>query len=152
TFTSIIFVFELTGDYKAILPLMLAAVLADIVASALLHDSLMTEKLSRRGLRVHAEYEVDPLRTVWVRDLMSAHFSDDELVAGSGEGDLVTVRSDDLGIVALQRILEEDLDHVLVVDEGHIVGICTPADILRARTHRLDHERVQRGWLQRRAR
>ncbi|MEY2591226.1 MAG: hypothetical protein QOJ67_3210 [Acidimicrobiaceae bacterium] len=152
TFTSIVFVFELTGDYKAILPLMLAAVLADLVATAVLHDSLMTEKLSRRGLRVHAEYEVDPLHTVWVRDLMSAHFSDDELVAGSGEGDLVTVRSDDLGIVALQRILEEDLDHVLVVDEGHIVGICTPADILRARTHRLEHERVQRGWLQRRAR
>ena len=43
------FVFELTRDYDAILPLMLATVMADLVARRLLHDSLMTEKLSRRG-------------------------------------------------------------------------------------------------------
>src|SRR5205814_6753926 len=54
SFASILFVFELTGDYKAILPLMVATVLADLVAEMLLKDSLMTEKLSRRGLRVHA--------------------------------------------------------------------------------------------------
>src|SRR4051812_12747545 len=42
SFASIIFVFELTGDYKAILPLMVATVLADLVAEALLEESLMT--------------------------------------------------------------------------------------------------------------
>ena len=52
TFTAIVFVFELTRDYDVILPLMLATVLADLVASALMRDSLMTEKLARRGLRV----------------------------------------------------------------------------------------------------
>src|SRR4051812_17896212 len=52
TFTSIVFVFELTRDYEVILPLMLATVLADIVFSAVSEDSLMTEKLRRRGLRI----------------------------------------------------------------------------------------------------
>ena len=35
TFTSIVFVFELTRDYNVILPLMLATVVAELVASAL---------------------------------------------------------------------------------------------------------------------
>src|SRR5581483_6361036 len=72
TFTAIVFLFELTRDYQIILPLMLASVLAEIVANALLPDSLMTEKLSRRGLRVQSDFEVDILRSVEVRDVMTA--------------------------------------------------------------------------------
>ena len=48
TFAAIVFVFELTRDYDAILPLMLATVLADIVSPGDPADSLMTEKLARR--------------------------------------------------------------------------------------------------------
>src|SRR5205085_8910149 len=66
TFASMIFVFELTGDYKAILPLMIATVLAELVATVLLHESLMTEKLARRGLKVQSDYEVDVLHTLTV--------------------------------------------------------------------------------------
>ena len=33
TFTAIVFAFELTRDYRAILPIMLAAVIADLVAA-----------------------------------------------------------------------------------------------------------------------
>src|ERR1700710_1648469 len=57
TFTAIVFLFELTLDYQVILPLML--------------ESLMTEKLARRGLRVQTEYEVDVLHTTLVRDVMT---------------------------------------------------------------------------------
>ncbi len=66
TFTAIVFLFELTRDYQVILPLMLAAVVADLVAGALMRETLMTEKLTRRGLRVQTEYEVDVLRTTLV--------------------------------------------------------------------------------------
>ena len=41
---------------------MLAAVLADLVASTFLPESIMTEKLARRGLRVPSGYEPDVLR------------------------------------------------------------------------------------------
>ena len=68
TFTAMVFVFELTRDYDVILPLMLATVVADLVAGALMRDSIMTEKLTRRGLRVHTDYEVDRFRTVPVAD------------------------------------------------------------------------------------
>lgn len=71
SFASMVFVFELTRDYQVILPLMLATVLADLVSIALLPHSIMTEKLSRRGLRVRTDYEVDALQSTPVRQIMT---------------------------------------------------------------------------------
>ena len=71
TFASIVFVFELTRDYDAIVPLMLATLLADLVARAMLQDSLMTEKLGRRGLHVPTDFHADVLRSVDVAEVMT---------------------------------------------------------------------------------
>jgi H+/Cl- antiporter ClcA len=71
SFASMVFVFELTRDYQVILPLMLATVVADLVAAAILPESIMTEKLSRRGLRVRTDFEVDTLRATSVREMMT---------------------------------------------------------------------------------
>jgi len=71
TFTAIVFVFELTRDYDVILPLMLATVLADVVYSAVNRDSLMTEKLRRRGLHIGRHYGVDPFVNVRVGEIMT---------------------------------------------------------------------------------
>ena len=141
-FASIIFVFELTGDYKSILPLMVATVMADLVAETFLEDSIMTEKLSRRGLRVHSQLEVDALRTVPVRDVMTPA----EPVLHEGG---VSVAANDAAIAALECMLEEGLDALPVVDGEMLVGMCTPATIIRARAERFAHERVQPGWLTR---
>ena len=70
TFTAIVFAFELTRDYNSILPLMLAAVVADLVAAALLDHGLMTEKLARRGLHVPLDYMPDYLGSMTVRAAM----------------------------------------------------------------------------------
>ena len=72
TFTAIVFVFELTRDYDVILPMMLATVVADLIAGVLMRDSIMTEKLTRRGLRVHTDFEVDRFRTVPVSEIMTS--------------------------------------------------------------------------------
>src|SRR5207248_10732516 len=71
TFTAIVFAFELTQDYNSILPLMLAAVLADLVSAALLDHGLMTEKLARRGLRVPLDYSPDVLTSTVVGHAMT---------------------------------------------------------------------------------
>ncbi|MDQ6728148.1 MAG: chloride channel protein [Actinomycetota bacterium] len=72
TFTAIVFVFELTRDYQVVVPLMLATVLADIVFNALSEHSIMTEKLSHRGLRIGRHYGVDPFTTCPVSRIMSS--------------------------------------------------------------------------------
>lgn len=41
------------------------------MAVTLLKETLMTEKLARRGIRVAAEYEVDVLRTIPIRAIMT---------------------------------------------------------------------------------
>ena len=64
------FVFELTRDYDVILPLMLATVMADLVCSAVCEDSLMTEKLRRRG-SVGRHYGVDVMQPAGSRDIMT---------------------------------------------------------------------------------
>src|SRR5204863_5491953 len=63
TFTFIIFAFEITRDYNSVLPLMLVCVIADGIAILLMpKTSIMTEKLTRRGLRIHQEFEPDILQ------------------------------------------------------------------------------------------
>ncbi|MGA8298182.1 MAG: chloride channel protein [Terriglobales bacterium] len=71
TFTFIIFAFEITRDYNSVLPLMLVSVIADGIAVALMpRASIMTEKLARRGLHIHQEYETDVLQQVRVSETM----------------------------------------------------------------------------------
>ena len=70
TFAFIVFAFEITRDYNAILPLMLVCVIADMIAIRYLPSSIMTMKLTRRGLTVPDEYEAGILKIVRVSDVM----------------------------------------------------------------------------------
>jgi chloride channel protein, CIC family len=54
--TAVIIVFELTGDYNVILPLMFAIVVATAVGNRLTRDTIYTLKLRRRGI------DIDPPR------------------------------------------------------------------------------------------
>jgi H+/Cl- antiporter ClcA len=67
--TAIVFAFELTGDYRSIVPLMIATVLADLVSRMVLDHGLMTEKLARRGVVVWPEHEPEELEdpAPWAR-------------------------------------------------------------------------------------
>lgn len=71
TFAFIVFAFEITRDYNAVLPLMLVAVIADAIAIRHLPHSIMTMKLARRGLEPELDYQVDVLRHVKVREIMT---------------------------------------------------------------------------------
>ena len=70
TFTFIVFAFEITHDFNAILPLMLGCVIADMIALRYSPNSIMTEKLARRGLKVPDEFEVSAMKTARVSDVM----------------------------------------------------------------------------------
>jgi chloride channel protein, CIC family len=52
--TAVIIMFELTGEYHIILPLMLAIALAAGVSKLMVKDSIYTRKLLRRGIDLHA--------------------------------------------------------------------------------------------------
>jgi len=194
TFTAIVFAFELTRDYRAIIPIMLATVIADLVAGALLDHGLMTEKLARRGLHVPFDYEPDSLRGTLVRaamttpvdvlpsdalagearrqidgsrhsayplvdhdelcvgivsrsDLLGADVTEDLPLIQITNRDVVSVSPDDTLVTALERIIDEEVEHLPVLDEHrHVVGMCTRTDILRARNDSRAAEKTQTGW------
>ena len=77
TFAFIVFAFEITRDYNAILPLMLACVIADMIALRYLPNSIMTEKLARRGLNVPDQFEVSAMKISRVAQVMRTGRSTD---------------------------------------------------------------------------
>lgn len=58
--TAVLIVFELTGNYDVILPLMLAVVLATGLSHLISHRNIYTLKLLRRGVDIDAEPVRDP--------------------------------------------------------------------------------------------
>jgi len=68
----VVFALEVTGDYQGVLPVMVTVVIAELVGDYLMVDSIMTEKLTRRGLRVRHVYEFNPLRQIRVSRIMSS--------------------------------------------------------------------------------
>jgi CIC family chloride channel protein len=71
--TSILILFELTGDYRIILPLMLTVVVATLLSRYLMHgESIYTLKLTRRGIRLKRGQDVDLMEAVLVRDVMQS--------------------------------------------------------------------------------
>jgi len=59
--TGVVFAVELTHDLNAMLPLLLASVVAHAFTVLSLRRSILTEKVARRGYHLSREYAVDPL-------------------------------------------------------------------------------------------
>jgi CIC family chloride channel protein len=72
--TAIIIIFELTNDYKIILPLMLSCIIASLVTAGLHEESIYTLKVKRRGILFKEGREVNILRSFPVKDIISQDF------------------------------------------------------------------------------
>lgn len=71
--TATVFAVGLTGDFNALLPLLLACGVAHGLTVLLMRRSIMTERIARRGLHVHREYSVDPHEHMTVDEVMNTH-------------------------------------------------------------------------------
>jgi chloride channel protein, CIC family len=68
--TSILILFELTSDYKIILPVMIACTIATVLARKLQNDSIYTKKLTLRGISLNQGREEIIMKSFLVGDLM----------------------------------------------------------------------------------
>ena len=125
TFSFIIFAFEITRDYNSVLPLMLVSVIADGIAMWLMpRASIMTEKLARRGLHIHQEYETDVLQQVRVSETMEPEVPTLPAALTVGElADMIARR--DPSVSRHQGMLIMDSD-------GKLAGVITRGDVMRA--------------------
>ncbi|HJV49726.1 MAG TPA: chloride channel protein [Holophagaceae bacterium] len=130
---SAVFAFETTLQPLGLLPLMGGCSAAYLISALMMRNSIMTEKLARRGIRVPEEYSADFLDQVPVQDAASSP--------------VVTLdASQPLG--AARRWIEAGADGAShhgfpVVDgEGSVIGVLTRSDLLEAHTARLASSEV----------
>lgn len=114
--TAILILFEMTGNYQIILPLMFATVMSMIVSRVIEPESIYTLKLLRRGVTLHRSREVDLLEGVLVAEAMTQEY------------DSVPVT---MGLPALMNEFERTHHHGFTVldEEGRFYGVVTLTDL-----------------------
>ncbi len=114
--TAVIILFELTGDYKIILPLMGAVVISTLVSEALSKETIYTLKLRRQGIDLLAGGEVDLLRSIKVFEAMTTS---------------VPIISRDHSVAEASELLGQSREHALALinKAGELTGLVTIGDV-----------------------
>jgi chloride channel protein, CIC family len=131
--TTILMVFEMSGDYHIMVPLMASCIVATLVKRAFGHESVFTEVLEARGIDTAWTRERSWMRAVPVRKIpwrstpeVSEHAKLEELkrvYVSSGKGCVQVVDDDGLmiGIVTFgdlqQWLLDPTLDQIVLAGE-----------------------------------
>ena len=68
--TAVLILFEMTGDYLIILPLMLTTVMGTLISRIISPESIYTLKLTRRGISLQRGRDVDVMETLLVKEVM----------------------------------------------------------------------------------
>lgn len=69
--TSIIFALETTGQYNALLPLLITCVPSYLISFLFMENTIMTEKIARRGIKTPNSYEPDILERLTVEQVIT---------------------------------------------------------------------------------
>ena len=117
-FTSIVFLFELSRNPNALLPLVVCCIVSDGFVRLFSEESIMTGKLIKRGLIVRQDYSVPMLLRARIEEVMRRNF---------------TVVSTDDDVQAVVREVSPEQAGIIPVIEGNgsLVGIIEAHDLLR---------------------
>ena len=130
---AMLILFEMTGDYKIILPLMLSCIIGTIAAGRFYRDSIYTLKLIRRGVDIREGKEVTVLRSLYVKDVMNPNVetvpeglplaSMKEIISKSKFNSFPVLNADNklAGIISFndysEAIFDEDLKDLVVAKD-----------------------------------
>jgi H+/Cl- antiporter ClcA len=107
---SVVFAFETTLQPMGLLPLLGGCTAGFLVSSLLMRNTIMTEKLARRGVRVPVEYAADFLDRIAVRDACSRDVVMFRAAQTAGE---------------LHAIVATHQGFPVVDDDGRLLGVVT---------------------------
>jgi CBS domain-containing protein len=79
-------------------------------------------------------------------DVLGDQAEANQLVLDHASHDVVSVSPEDNVLVALNVMIDEQIEHVPVIAEGKLVGICTRTDLLKVRQDQREHELRQEGF------
>lgn len=117
--TAILLLFEMTQDYRIMLPLMIAVVLGLVVSRALRRDSVYTLGLARKGLRLQRGRDIEVLEGLAVSEVM--------------ETNMPVLHESDTLDAATDRFMQTRHHGLAVVNgQGELIGVFTVHDLERA--------------------
>ena len=117
--STILIVFEMTGDYALTIAVMTATVIASVITQQLHGRSFFVWQLERRGVTIKGGQEISLLRTITVDG-----FTDKRFETIAAQAPLVQVR---------ERLSGPPWGELFVIDdEGHLVGTITFSDLADA--------------------
>ncbi|MFN2219176.1 MAG: chloride channel protein [Anaerolineae bacterium] len=118
--TAILILFEMTGDYKIILPLMLTTVISTLISRLISPESIYTLKLTRRGIHLRQGQDIDVMQSITVREAMTTDI--DTVPLGMSLGELA------------DEFAQSHHHGFPVLDEsGKLAGVVSIQDLERAR-------------------
>ena len=160
--TSILLLFEITGDYHIILPIMVACIVSNLTIRGIFPHSIDTLKLHKKGINVKAGVEATLLQELKVKDAMT--FDVERIPQGMRFGEIVrhitkskyssfpVVDNDDhlVGILSFQdvreHVFEPELEDLIVakdVANMHNVITIAPSDSLKDALGKLAYRNVE---------
>ena len=121
--TAVLLLFELTGDYNLILPIMLVTSVSLLVVERLSADGIYHLGLARKGIRLSYGRDTDLMQTITVGDAMTP--IKNQVVQAN------------LPALALEAEFDKTNTHGLVVVDtaGRLFGIISLQDLARAQTN-----------------
>lgn len=116
--TAVILLFELTNDYRIILPLIFAVVVSMVISQWLERDSVYELGLARKGIRLERGRDIEVLEAITVEEVMDRART--------------SLREND-SLVNASQVLMSTRHHGLPVTNttGQLVGIFTVQDLER---------------------
>jgi chloride channel protein, CIC family len=118
--TAIILLFEMTNDYRIILPLMFAVAISLYISQRLQADSVYTLGLARHGIRLERGKDIEVLEALTVGEVMQT--------------EMMTFKASDTLISAADTLFKTRHHGLPVIDHaGDLMGILTIQDIDRAK-------------------
>lgn len=133
---AILIIFEMSGDYKIMLPLMITCIISTLLAMRLKEESIYTLKLKLRGISLFEGRELNVLKNMKVKDVYRksvAVIKDSEVfpkivekMAGSQHNYFYVVDKSDrmLGSISLNEIRQTILDY------DHLKNLLIASDIM----------------------
>ncbi|MDB5036161.1 MAG: chloride channel protein [Chlorobi bacterium] len=116
--TAVLLLFEITNDYRIILPIMLCVAVSNLIARMLSEESVYTERLARHGIRLRGGIDQNVMERMKVGEAMSKRFD--------------TVNADVSIRTALDLMTAHHYYGLPVIDGDLLSGIITTSDIARA--------------------
>lgn len=114
--TALFIIYEMTLDYRIILPLMITVVFSVLVARKLYGESIYTIKLAKRGIEIRGGKDLAVLRAHTVSEVMEVEFE--------------TIRAYSTLAEIFRKVEESSYSYFIVVDaDDHLKGVLSFQDL-----------------------